>query len=131
MMDHLSLLAIPKAMWQCSIAKQGPRNATMPCTRTRCFRFNLHKIISIFYHWVLIKFYARHLSKHQPKIQNYKVSKLILTNNSYTDPNGNAMTNTFCLYQDYVMTGGYDCAIRVYKYWKLNLFKSVKNLLLL
>jgi WD40 repeat protein len=31
-------------------------------------------------------------------------------------PNGVAMTNSFCLFKDCVMTAGYDCAIRKYKY---------------
>ena len=31
-------------------------------------------------------------------------------------PNGVAMTNSFCIFKDYVMTTGYDCAIRKYKF---------------
>lgn len=31
-------------------------------------------------------------------------------------PNGVAMTNSFCIFKDYVMTAGYDCAIRKYKF---------------
>lgn len=54
-------------------------------------------------------------------------------NQKMSCPNGVAMTNSFCIFRDEsIMTAGYDCAIRKYKFWlkivNLYLIKLINKL---